>query len=582
MQGNQQGIYCLAYSHLIPPSSTFHRILVFRHRLAASLFRISLRIPCESYYYPDHYDHRHYLPLCSVDGVTYIDAENRAAVAHFPLFNDSRASELSHNNSDECTTAFCDKPLSRISNVYTGYHQWRHNLSTAPTSCTTTMTEPPDRYAEEQPLASSFPLSSLSSEVESESGGAGGNDSCSKRSNDEEENASVKSMDCSNYSEPYKAYSTGIRSLNKKFYLASLDNVNDRSTTGRDSTICEKEIELHDGQNIGVAGLGDDGGKENESKEEEEEEEEEEDDDDDDEEDEEGEEKGEDITVSISLPFRLKLSALEKQEDAAVVDTRVEFTLKKLSNEMKEENLAVEDAPKGHRVKPTFIVTGTDEDQPDLNKPSDVYAHLSQYTSALDKRQALLSVKRHSREEVTDDEDSGVTSDVSRTDSECCPVGAEAAPSSSPASGPATRRSSSKYQRTQTHSRLFRLLSDEHLLGTSDQEDDSSADQSSSFPQSNLATRQRAPTRPKSLDCEALLRRRLDSQGDSYYRTWKSGERRRSPPRTYPRANVLCPRTRSAKNLAAQVAGDRQLRSLKKFPTGPTRTAPPSVPSRRC
>lgn len=63
----------------------------------------------------------------------------------------------------------------------------------------------------------------------------------------------------------------------------------------------------------------------------------------------------------------------------------------------------------------------------------------------------LLSVQ-DSREDTDEDEDSGVTSDLSRmisevdTDSEC-----------------ASSKNSKKYQRTQTHSRLFRLLNDDSI-----------------------------------------------------------------------------------------------------------------------
>ncbi|XP_020285910.1 uncharacterized protein LOC109855756 isoform X2 [Pseudomyrmex gracilis] len=73
----------------------------------------------------------------------------------------------------------------------------------------------------------------------------------------------------------------------------------------------------------------------------------------------------------------------------------------------------------------------------------------------------LLSV-RDSHED-TDDEDSGVTSDISRmisevdTDSECT-----------------SSKTSKKYQRTQTHSRLFRLLNDDTVLSDCSKTDGSS------------------------------------------------------------------------------------------------------------
>lgn len=73
----------------------------------------------------------------------------------------------------------------------------------------------------------------------------------------------------------------------------------------------------------------------------------------------------------------------------------------------------------------------------------------------------LLSVQ-DSREDTDEDEDSGVTSDLSRmisevdTDSECT----------------SSAKNSKKYQRTQTHSRLFRLLNDDSIQESSDRKAD--------------------------------------------------------------------------------------------------------------
>ncbi|KOC62737.1 hypothetical protein WH47_03721, partial [Habropoda laboriosa] len=88
----------------------------------------------------------------------------------------------------------------------------------------------------------------------------------------------------------------------------------------------------------------------------------------------------------------------------------------------------------------------------------------------------LLSVQ-NSREE-TDDEDSGVTSDMSRmisevdTDSECT-----------------SSKNLRKYQRTQTHSRLFKLLNDDSILpeGTEKTNDSQSGREYLSLPLKNTA-----------------------------------------------------------------------------------------------
>ncbi|XP_032670438.1 uncharacterized protein LOC116843793 isoform X2 [Odontomachus brunneus] len=84
----------------------------------------------------------------------------------------------------------------------------------------------------------------------------------------------------------------------------------------------------------------------------------------------------------------------------------------------------------------------------DKEEDSYINPEVNQTTS---ETKRLLSVQ-DSREDTDEDEDSGVTSDLSRmisevdTDSECT-----------------SSKNSKKYQRTQTHSRLFRLLNDDSI-----------------------------------------------------------------------------------------------------------------------
>lgn len=88
---------------------------------------------------------------------------------------------------------------------------------------------------------------------------------------------------------------------------------------------------------------------------------------------------------------------------------------------------------------------------------------------------AKRSLSAQDSRDNTDDEDSGVTSDISRmisevdTDSEC-----------------ASARNLKKYQRTQTHSRLFRLLNDDAVLSDCLKTDSSSKKEYLSLPLKNV------------------------------------------------------------------------------------------------
>ena len=228
--------------------------------------------------------------------------------------------------------------------------------------------------------------------------------------------------------------------------------------------------------------------------------------------------------------------------------------------------------------------------------------------SSSNKSKNFLSVQ-NSREE-TDDEDSGVTSDMSRiisevdTDSECC----------------ATTRKQSKYQRAQTHSRLFKLLNDDSVFTNEVQEDRVSSgrrDRLSLPLKLNLSNSEdhycsnysSGMTSPEYSPVHEPSWRRLheENNGDSnlenttppghpekstqdfYYQTWKTPKSEtdldilpsmahkvlesKKPHWAY-RVNVLCPRIRSSKN----VPKDLKL-SLAK-PVGPSNLSFPKNPVR--
>ncbi|KZC07020.1 hypothetical protein WN55_08904, partial [Dufourea novaeangliae] len=208
----------------------------------------------------------------------------------------------------------------------------------------------------------------------------------------------------------------------------------------------------------------------------------------------------------------------------------------------------------------------------------------------------LLSVQ-NSREE-TDDEDSGVTSDMSRmisevdTDSECT-----------------SSKNIRKYQRTQTHSRLFKLLNDDSILPEATEKTESPArreylslplkNNTFNYDESYCSNYSSGLTSPEySPVCEQSWRRlhdsengstnqrvpdqnggeyqaggnpltrqdRVPSKEDPYYQAWKTSKspapldhdvvpslafktlESKRPPWAY-KVNVLCPRIKSTKNV---------------------------------
>lgn len=165
------------------------------------------------------------------------------------------------------------------------------------------------------------------------------------------------------------------------------------------------------------------------------------------------------------------------------------------------------------------------------------------------KSSNLLSVQ-NSREE-TDDEDSGVTSDMSRiisevdTDSECC----------------TTTRKQSKYQRTQTHSRLFKLLTNDSDDQNPRREHLNLPLQSNSIADDNYCSNYSSGM--TSPDTSPVYESEKSTQ-DCYYQMWKLTKHEmdtnilpsmahkvldsQKPHWTY-KVNVLCPRIKSSKNI---------------------------------
>lgn len=153
-----------------------------------------------------------------------------------------------------------------------------------------------------------------------------------------------------------------------------------------------------------------------------------------------GQEESSNLSPSTCNDDTCKLETLDKPANAETHDCN--------ENLLKPEVVVSEckDSSRAYRrasAKPVEVPSENDESlKQDANEEE---------VEKMKEAKNLLSVQ-NSRDE-TDDEDSGVTSDMSRmisevdTDSECtCP------------------KNMRKYQRTQTHSRLFKLLNDDSIL----------------------------------------------------------------------------------------------------------------------
>lgn len=209
----------------------------------------------------------------------------------------------------------------------------------------------------------------------------------------------------------------------------------------------------------------------------------------------------------------------------------------------------------------------------------------------------LLSVSSDTRKD-TDDEDSGITSDITRaiseadTDSECIPS-----------------RDMKVYQRTQTHSRLFRLLNDDSIPppcseadaasetymnlkpNAFDDDDNYGSTYSSGLTSPECSAIRKQPRRRfhnatggSAAECPSIKINRYPTccteqascKDDPYFRTWKDLRTfspykhnavpsltfrtldSKMPLRAY-RANVLCPRIKSARSVPETLLARQQI-----------------------
>lgn len=248
----------------------------------------------------------------------------------------------------------------------------------------------------------------------------------------------------------------------------------------------------------------------------------------------------------------------------------------------------------------------------------------SEVNQTMSEMKRLLNVQ-DSRDDTDEDEDSGVTSDLSRmisevdTDSEC-----------------ASSKNSKKYQRTQTHSRLFRLLNDDSIQESSDCKLDASSrkeylslplntntafnydDSYCSNYSSGLTSPEYSPIHEQSwrrfhdvsLNGSQNTTRNTDHtasqseqvvpsphKDDSYFRTWKNSRPTslhdghdvvpslaykildsRMPSWAY-KVNVLCPRIKSTKSVPRTLTGARSSQTASSSQrSGKLNDPPPTVP----
>ncbi|XP_063979964.1 fibrous sheath CABYR-binding protein-like isoform X2 [Diachasmimorpha longicaudata] len=328
------------------------------------------------------------------------------------------------------------------------------------------------------------------------------------------------------------------------------------------------------------------------------------------------------LTVSVRLPLRFRISVTtnEEEEKRASADgnamesaanfeentpvieanTTVDFTLRRKGSTRPkswfpeksiDEFWASETILKKESLSPvSFTARSVKEDDQDLKKsqgdeekPEDERQSVPQFELTVDeshkheeeltdegsKNKYLLTVQ-NSRDE-TDEEDSGVTSDLSRiisevdTDSESTPA-----------------RKTSAYKRTQTHSRLFRLISGDSVLAEDDEDlpEDKSMEKhhlelpgrkssAFSYDHSNDSSGLTSPDFSPIFETswrrfqESVSNGAVDSAGkDSYFRTWKEAKTQNPqnfvastpgvifniPAWSY-KSKVLCPRVRSIKNI---------------------------------
>lgn len=249
-------------------------------------------------------------------------------------------------------------------------------------------------------------------------------------------------------------------------------------------------------------------------------------------------------TVSVNLPLRFRFSVSENNKDVTTVivgDGTIEPTkVTDVSTNLGQNNTV--DFTLKRKVKKEVV-----EDQDNLHAEFTIkITNNTKETEIKETYDSASSLIAPNFE--TDDEDSGVTSDVSRiiseidTDSECCPV-----------------RKKNTFQRTQTHSRLFKLLTEDPPYKTADRKRNRlslPADFGSSYDEF-CSSNDLSWKRLHDFD-------EKEEEGDDYYQTWKAPRARKEnetvPSKAYQvlnnskphwtyRVNVQCPRIKSSKNV---------------------------------
>ncbi|KAL7293819.1 hypothetical protein TKK_0012877 [Trichogramma kaykai] len=425
-------------------------------------------------------------------------------------------------------------PSNEPYGVYAG-SQWSQESSVTPTSCATTTTE-----HSEQSFPPPSPMSSRSSKDDERSEEK--NSLCTAKMIDyDNSNALAESSDSSGESDSYMVYSTGINPVNllKKNITKKIETkINVEDEKNNNFSLGEKLHSERKNANQFITGNQNKDGKILEQT--------------NDHEDEINK------TVCVSLPLRLKFSVSDKNEDITTVivgDSTIKTdeasgntTLKQLVIQDENEEVLME--------KPT---------SPTLNETSSYDSNL---TNESDTKtmfgESAQKVEKDNTRENSFHNDSGTSPELSKivsnanSSSEVDSSTIEKVESSKNSS--TTSRKTNKYQRTQTHSRLFKLLNEELRsesscsdYGAKQIEEKSSND----TVDKDTCTREQTVSRisrPKSLDCEALFRRYQEQHEDSYYQTWKNKNRNtrnlENMPNvhlTFPhRTNVVCPRTHNS------------------------------------
>ncbi|CAB0034839.1 unnamed protein product [Trichogramma brassicae] len=452
--------------------------------------------------------------------------------------------------------------------------QWSQESSVTPTSCATTTTE-----HSEQPFPPPSPMSSRSSKDDERS--EENNSLCTAKMIDyDNSSALAESSDSSGESDSYMVYSTGINPVNllKKNITKKIETkINIEDEKNNNFSLREKLHSERKNANQSIVG--------NQNK--------------DDKIIKQTNDHEDEInkTVSVSLPLRLKFSVSDKNEDITTVIVG-------------DSTIKTDEASSNITLNQSVIQAENEEvlmeksASPTLNETSSAYD--SDLTNEFDTKttfgESVQKIEKDITRENLFHSDSGTSSDPNKIvsnanfSSEVDSSTVEKVESSKNSS--TTSRKMNKYQRTQTHSRLFKLLNEElrSESSCSDHGEKQTEEKSSNDTvDKDMCTREQTVSRisrPKSLDCEALFRRYQEQHEDSYYQTWKSKNRNTrnlentsNVHLTFPHhTNVFCPRTHNS--LPRMKSPLRKAPTVISSPTPTSATSPSPITvmrnNRRC